>query len=140
MESGNHQLFVYGSLRSGFNHPAYSYIRDNFILTGEAKVNGKLYDLGDYPAALPAHDESSIIGELYTMKEEQEFSWVIAQVDDYEGVNVEPGETALYRREITTVYINNTTTNAWIYWYNKDVVGKPVIASGDVLQYIQQKK
>jgi gamma-glutamylcyclotransferase (GGCT)/AIG2-like uncharacterized protein YtfP len=140
MESGNKQLFVYGSLRSGFQHPAYSYISNNFILAGEAKVKGKLYDLGDYPAALPADDEFYIIGELYALKEEEDFSWVMAQVDDYEGVNAEPGEPALYRRELTTVYIHNETTLAWIYWYNNDVSGKPIITSGDVLQYIQQKK
>jgi len=140
MESPDHQLFVYGSLRSGFNHPAYAYISNHFVLVGGAKVKGKLYDLGSYPAALPTTDESYILGELYRLKEEQEFSWAIAQVDDYEGVNPEPGENALYIREITTIYINDQTTNAWIYWYNNEVSGKPLIASGDVLDYLQQKK
>ena len=140
MESPNQQLFVYGSLRSGFNHPAYAYISNHFSLVGSAKVKGKLYDLGSYPAALPTNDECYILGELYRLKEEQEFSWAIAQVDDYEGVNPEPGETALYIREIATVYINDQATSAWIYWYNNDVSGKPLIASGDVLEYLQQKK
>lgn len=140
MESANHQLFVYGSLRSGFNHPAYAYISTHFTLVGSAKVKGKLYDLGAYPAALPTDEEYFIMGELYRLKEDMEFSWAIAQVDDYEGVNPEPGETALYIRKMTAVYINNETTNAWIYWYNHDVPGKPLIASGDVLEYLQQKK
>jgi gamma-glutamylcyclotransferase (GGCT)/AIG2-like uncharacterized protein YtfP len=140
MESANQQLFVYGSLRSGFNHPAYAYISNHFSLVGSAKVKGKLYDLGSYPAALPTKDECYILGELYRLKEEQEFSWAIAQIDDYEGVNPEPGETALYIREIATVYINDQATSAWIYWYNNDVSGKPLIASGDVLEYLQQKK
>ena len=140
MEPVNNQLFVYGSLRSGFNHPAYAYISTHFTLVGSAKVKGRLYDLGSYPAALPTNDEAFILGELYTLKEEQEFSWAIAQVDDYEGVNPEPGETALYVRKVTTVYINDQTTTAWIYWYNNDVEGKPLIASGDVLEYLQQKK
>ena len=140
MESANQQLFVYGSLRSGFNHPAYAYISNHFSLVGSAKVKGKLYDLGSYPAALPTNDECYILGELYRLKEQQEFSWAIAQVDDYEGVNPEPGETALYIREIATVYINDQATSAWIYWYNNDVSGKPLIASGDVLEYLQQKK
>jgi gamma-glutamylcyclotransferase (GGCT)/AIG2-like uncharacterized protein YtfP len=140
MNPGNYQLFVYGTLRSGLHHPAYDYISNKFILAGEAKVKGKLYDMGDYPAALPTHDEFYIIGELYQLKEDQDFSWAIAQIDDYEGINPEPGESALYRREITTVYAGNQITNAWIYWYNNDVSGKPIIESGDVLQYIQQKK
>lgn len=140
MEPANYQLFVYGSLRSGFNHPAYSYISNNFVLVGAAKVKGKLYDLGEYPAAIPSNEDAYIIGELYGLRDEQEFSWVMAQVDDYEGVNTEPGETALYKRAITTVYTGNGETAAWIYWYNGDVSGNPLIASGDVLQYIQQKK
>src|ERR1700712_3910756 len=104
MEPVNHQLFVYGSLRSGFNHPAYEYISTHFALVGSARVKGKLYDLGAYPAALPTTDDCFILGELYSLKEEQEFSWAIAQVDDYEGVNPEPGEPALYKREKTQVY------------------------------------
>jgi gamma-glutamylcyclotransferase (GGCT)/AIG2-like uncharacterized protein YtfP len=127
-------------LRSGFNHPAYAYISNHFSLVGSAKVKGKLYDLGSYPAALPTKDEYYILGELYRLKEEQEFSWAIAQIDDYEGVNPEPGETALYIRKTATVYINDQATSAWIYWYNNDVSGKPLIASGDVLEYLQQKK
>ena len=140
MVSANHQLFVYGSLRSGFNHPAYAYISNHFSLVGSAKVKGKLYDLGAYPAALPTTEEFYIVGELYQLKEQEEFSWAIAQVDDYEGVNPEPGEPALYIREMATVYINHTTTDAWIYWYNNDISGKPLIASGDVLEYLEQKK
>jgi len=140
MESINHQIFVYGSLRSGFNHPAYAYISDNFVLVGDAKVRGKLYDLGDYPAALPDTGEYFIVGELYRMKEEQDFNWVIAQIDDYEGIYTEPGQSPLYRREIASIYTTAGTTEAWIYWYNNDITGKPLILSGDVLQYIQQKK
>lgn len=140
MEPVHQQLFVYGSLRSGFNHPAYAYISTHFTLVGSAKVKGKLYDLGEYPAALPTDDECYITGELYQLKEEQEFSWAIAQIDDYEGINPEPGEVALYKRALATIYINGQTTTAWMYWYNNDIEGKPLIASGDVLDYLQQKK
>jgi gamma-glutamylcyclotransferase (GGCT)/AIG2-like uncharacterized protein YtfP len=134
------QLFVYGSLRSGFNHPAYAYMADNFLLLGKAKVNGKLYDMGEYPAALPSGEDMFIYGELYQLREDRDFDWVIAQVDAYEGLDAEPGETPLYRRDKTKVYINETTTTAWIYWYNKEVYDSPVIASGDILDYLRLKK
>jgi len=135
-----YQLFVYGSLRSGFRSPAYEYISRYFDLAGEAKVKGKLYDLGDYPAAKPTNENKFIIGELYSIRNENEFAWAIGQLDDYEGVHVGFDETQLYRREITEVYIDNTTTTAWIYWYDGNVEGKPLIESGDVLQYMDQKK
>jgi gamma-glutamylcyclotransferase (GGCT)/AIG2-like uncharacterized protein YtfP len=134
------QLFVYGSLRSGFHSPAYEYISRYFELIGEAKVKGELYDMGNYPAALPAIQNKYIIGELYRIKNEKEFSWAIGQLDDYEGVSVAYDEIQLYRRDVTEVEYNNHTTTAWIYWYNGDVSGKPVIETGDVLQYLAGKK
>ena len=138
--SGICQLFVYGSLRSGFRSPAYEYISRYFDLVGEAKVKGKLFDLGEYPAAKPTDENKFIIGELYKIRNENEFGWAIGQLDDYEGVHVDADETQLYMRDITEVHIDNKITNAWIYWYQGDVNDKPVIESGDVLQYMEQKK
>jgi gamma-glutamylcyclotransferase (GGCT)/AIG2-like uncharacterized protein YtfP len=134
-----YQLFVYGSLRSGFRSPAYEYISRYFDLVGTAKVKGSLFDLGDYPAAKPVSDDKFIIGELYRIRNENEFSWAIGQLDDYEGVNVAFDETPLYRRGVVEVHINETTTPAWIYWYHGNVEGRPVIESGDVLQYMEKK-
>ena len=137
---GVYQLFVYGSLRSGFRSTAYEYISRYFDLVGEAKVKGELFDLGSYPAAKPAAENKFIIGELYKIRNENEFGWAMGQLDDYEGVNVAYDETKLYQREIAEVHIDNKITNAWIYWYVGDVKDKPVIDSGDVLQYMEQKK
>ncbi|MBS1620871.1 MAG: gamma-glutamylcyclotransferase [Bacteroidetes bacterium] len=135
-----YQLFVYGSLRSGFKSPAYEYISRSFELIGEAKVKGKLFDMGSYPAGIPSRDNSFITGELYVAKGSDEFHWAISQLDDYEGVNVEPDVMQLYRRELTEVYLNKTVTHAWIYWYNGDISGKKLIASGDLICYLQQKQ
>ena len=132
-------LFVYGSLRSGFKSPAYEYISRFFSLVGDAKVRGKLFDMGSYPAGVPTHDNTFISGELYNIKNPPEFSWAIGQLDDYEGVTVEPDEVQLYRREITEVHLNNKLTHAWIYWYNGDTSGRPLIASGDLLDYLKNK-
>jgi gamma-glutamylcyclotransferase (GGCT)/AIG2-like uncharacterized protein YtfP len=137
---GIYQLFVYGSLRSGFHSPMYEYISRFFKFIGEAKVKGKLYDLGTYPAGVTTEEESYIVGELYQAINEHEFSWAIGQLDDYEGVSVEADEVQLYRREATEVYINGVITTAWIYWYNGDITGKPLILSGDMLKYLATKK
>ncbi|HET6765893.1 MAG TPA: gamma-glutamylcyclotransferase family protein [Chitinophagaceae bacterium] len=135
-----YQLFVYGSLRSGFRSPAYEYISRYFDLVGAAKVKGQLFDLGTYPAAKPSDQNKFIIGELYRIRNEKEFGWAIGQLDDYEGVDVSFDEIQLYRRDVTEVYIDDKITKAWIYWYHGDVSGKPIIESGDVLQYLDQKK
>lgn len=135
-----YQVFAYGSLRSGFRSPAYEYISRYFNFLGEGKVKGELFDLGTYPAARPTDQNKFIIGELYRIKNEHEFPWAMGQLDDYEGVSVAFDEMLLYRREIAEVHIDNKITNAWIYWYVGDVTNKPVIESGDVLQYMEQKK
>jgi gamma-glutamylcyclotransferase (GGCT)/AIG2-like uncharacterized protein YtfP len=135
-----HNLFVYGSLRSGFRSPVYEYISRFFSFAGDAKVKGKIFDMGSYPAGVLATGDSYIIGELYHIKNPNEFSWAIGQLDDYEGVNVEADEVQLYRREITEVIMNGETVIAWIYWYNGDVSNRPVITSGDMMEYLEQKK
>lgn len=137
---GIYKLFVYGSLRSGFHSPAYEYISRFFKFEGDARVKGRLFDMGEYPAGVPSTDDAFIIGELYAINKESEFSWAIGQLDDYEGIAVEPGELQLFRRDITDVYINDRITQAWIYWYNGDPTGRPGIPSGDVIEYMQQKK
>lgn len=138
---GTYQLFVYGSLRSHFRSPAYEYISRYFNLVGEATVPGRLYDMGDYPAAIPGTG-TLIKGELYTIKSQKEFAWAICQLDDYEGVLVEPHEKPLYRREVVQVLVGGAggvVVPAWIYWFNGDVSGKPLIPSGDTVSYQQNK-
>ncbi len=133
-------LFVYGSLRKGFQHPAYAYISQHFDFVTDGKVLGSLYDMGEYPAAIPATSNYWIVGELYRLKEQADWEWAIAQLDDYEGVAPEDGEPALYRRERALVQTTDGQhQEAWIYWYNGDISGKPQILSGDVLQYRRDK-
>lgn len=137
---GVYNLFVYGSLRSGFKSHAYEYISRFFSLVSEARVRGKLIDMGSYPAGIPTNDNHFIVGELYEIKNKDEFSWAIGQLDDYEGMSVEFDEVQLYRREVTEAFVNGQVIHAWIYWYNGDVSGRPVIASGDILEYLRDKK
>ena len=138
--AGVYQIFVYGSLRSGFRSPAYEYISRYFTFVSNGRVRGKLYDVGIYHSGVSSEEDSFITGELYDIKDKSEFSWAIGQLDDYEGINVETGENQLYQRELTDVYIDGNTTKAWIYWYVGDVAGHPQIESGDLIQYMQQKK
>jgi len=136
----NYQLFVYGSLRSGFRHPAFQYISRHFSFVGNGKTKGIVFDIGGYPGGVKTMHESFIVGELYAIKSEDEFDWAMAQIDDYEGVDAEQRVTALFKRALTEVYLDSgEKVKAWIYWYNGDVSSKPVIASGDTIQYYQQK-
>lgn len=142
MKQDQHHLFVYGSLRQGFHHAAHQYISRYFSFVCNGKIKGALSDMGEYPAATPSEEEHYIVGELYAINNEEEFNWAIEQLDEYEGLFPEEdeGEKALFRREMTTVFADNgDIKHAWVYWYNGDVSGRPIIASGDVMQYLQEK-
>jgi gamma-glutamylcyclotransferase (GGCT)/AIG2-like uncharacterized protein YtfP len=141
MEHSITHLFIYGSLRSGFQHPAYEYIHQYFEFVSDATVSGTLFDMGAYPAAIPVSAGNRIVGELYKIKDEDEFDWAIAQLDDYEGVDPEEGEEMLFKRALTNVLLSNgNEAISWIYWFNGDVTGKPVVSSGDVLKYMKDKQ
>jgi gamma-glutamylcyclotransferase (GGCT)/AIG2-like uncharacterized protein YtfP len=59
----------------------------------------------------------------------------MAQLDDYEGLLVEPGGIPLFRREPVNVLFKNSTVIAWMYWYNRGITNQPRIESGDYVAY-----
>ncbi len=133
-------LFVYSSLRRAFHQEKYAYITKYFDVICKGKVKGKISDLEAELVATPAADDSYIHGELFRLKNEDDFSFVFGQLDDYEGLDIEEGEEQLYRREIAKVQKEDgTTIDAWIYWYNGDVIGNPIVDSGDILSYKKSK-
>lgn len=133
-------LFVYGSLLSGFQLESYEYIRRYFNLIGEAAVKGTMYDMGDYPV-VTRHDTGRFIkGELYEVRHPEEFSFALAQLDDYEGLYPEEGVEVLYDREAVDVYMNGEVIDAWIYWYNGDISGRTIVESGDMREYARGNK
>lgn len=130
-------LFVYGSLRSGFLHPAYDYIKKYFSLMGLATTPAGLYALDKIPVAQPLLNGPALLGELYVIQHPDEQEWAMAQLDDYEGIEAEEGETPLYTKSQTPVLWNNQTYTAWVYWYNGPMEGAVPIPSGDVLAFLQ---
>jgi gamma-glutamylcyclotransferase (GGCT)/AIG2-like uncharacterized protein YtfP len=135
-----HRLFVYGSLRKGFYNEAYKYIADHFKFLGEGRVKGRLYYNGSIPVAKPTDENHYLMGELYELNYEEDYTWVFSQLDDYEGINVMPGETPAYRRSAVEVELNNCTLMSWIYWYNDSIEGMEPVSSGDLIQFLQSLK
>lgn len=128
------QLFIYSSLLKGFHQDVFSYITKYFSFVSTAKVKGILSVSEKKSVATDTTENHFIKGELYKLNKEENFSWVFGQLDDYEGLAPELGGPSSYRRELTTVYKDDgSVTDAWIYWYNGDVSGTPIISSGDVL-------
>ena len=135
MPQNIYRLFLYGTLRSGCHLPVYSYISRYFIFDGVGAVQGNLFDLGDYPAAIPGTEDHLITGELYHIAEQSTFDYVMEQLDDYVGLLVEPGGIPLFRREPVNVLFKNSTVIAWMYWYNRSITNEHRIESGDYVAY-----
>lgn len=72
-------------------------------------------------------EPAEIRGAVFLLEEPDE---VLRALDGYEGV--EPGEEGLFRRGVAEVRLDEgRRVRAWIYWYNRDPEGLPVIPGGD---------
>src|SRR5947208_1624114 len=96
-------LFIYSSLRKGFQKDIFRYITQCFAFECSGKVRGMLRLINGEPVAVAWDEENFINGELFKLKFRDTFSWVFGQLDDYEGLDNETGEKPLYCREIVTV-------------------------------------
>jgi len=120
-------LFVYGTLRSKVDVPVKHEIAKNWQVIGEAEIKGQLYDMGDYPAAVPGN--GTIKGEVYLIKET---TAVFSVLDKYEG--------DAYTRKLEPVTLpDGKQVQAWVYWYTKSVEGKMLITEKDYLVYREKK-
>jgi gamma-glutamylaminecyclotransferase len=117
-------LFVYGTLRRGFeNHAAY--LQDAQFLGRAVTQNKFALFLGDFPYLNRTPAVSCIVGEIYRVDER-----TLAHIDCLEG---HPEE---YRRELITVVTEQGIEySAWTYFY-PEPRGK-LIQSGDYLDGIR---
>ena len=135
----SNKLFVYGSLRSGFKNPSYNYLSQYFEYSGIGKTKGMFFNNDNIPVAVSCIEENFIVGEIYTLKNEYEFSWAFEQLDDYEGLHVLPGEQPLYQRKLIEVIGEGEIETAWVYWYNGCVDGLQKIDTEDLLEFLKRE-
>ncbi len=127
-------LFVYGTLRKAFAHPLSLFIEKNSVFAGTGTVRGNLYDLGEYPGAVPAKT-NLVWGEVYVLNKNIS-QRVLAKLDEYEGYLKNEKNKSLFAREWITVKLTNEqTTEAWMYWYQHPVDEATRIASGDYVAH-----
>ena len=91
------------------------------------------------PVAVSCEEENFIVGEIYTLKNEDEYSWAFEQLDDYEGLHVLAGEQPLYQRKLVEVMCDGKIETAWVYWYNGSVEGLQKIETEDLLEFIKKE-
>ncbi len=125
--------FFYGTLMSGFKRPGRERLDARLSPVGRGSIRAALFDVGLYPAAIPAHD-SQVQGELYRMADES----VLRELDAIEGFRPEEPDASLYRRLETPVTLSDGRVEiAWTYFYNAPLGSSPRIESGDYLDYLR---
>ncbi len=131
-------LFVYGTLRRAFNHPFYAFMAKNATFVAEGTVNATLYDLGEYPGAVPSQT-NLVHGEVYLLSKKM-CEWTLSKLDEYEGYLNHNLTNSLFVREWVTVSLpDKQVTQAWMYWYQHSVTDAVCIASGDYVAYQAEK-
>jgi gamma-glutamylcyclotransferase (GGCT)/AIG2-like uncharacterized protein YtfP len=127
-------VFFYGTLMTPFNRPGRQQIDEHLSYTGRGSISAALFDLGIYPAAVPA-TEGRVWGEVYAMREP---SAVLRALDEIEGYRADEPEASLYNRLLTPVTLENgPTLDAWVYFYNAPLGRAQRIESGDYLEHLK---
>jgi len=126
-------VFFYGTLMTPFRAAGRLPAACRIEYAGRGAIKAALFDLGLYPAAVPAED-SQVTGEVCRMTSPPH---VLRVLDDFEGFRPADPETSLYRRALTAVVLeDNTERYAWVYFYNAPLGRAPRIVSGDYLAYL----
>jgi gamma-glutamylcyclotransferase (GGCT)/AIG2-like uncharacterized protein YtfP len=127
-------VFFYGTLMSGFRRPGRQRIDAQLHPEGRGSIQAALFDLGIYPAAVPAAD-SQVWGEVHRMTDPDV---VLSELDDIEGFRSSEPETSLYTRVETPVtFDDGRVAYAWVYFYNAPLGRAERIESGDYLQHLK---
>ena len=125
-------VFFYGTLMAGFDRRRRAGIDSKLTYRGRGSIRAALFDLGIYPAAVPA-PEGLVWGEVYEMAEPDA---VLAALDDIEGYRIDDPDKSLYARDQADVTLpDGSLEKAWVYFYNAPLGRAPRIASGDYLEH-----
>lgn len=129
-------VFFYGTLMSGFRRPGRARLDHALKPIGRGSIPAALFDLGIYPAAVPAH-ESRVWGEVHQMLDSDA---VLTTLDEIEGYSATEPDASLYMRtEIPVTLADGRTESAWVYFYNAPLGRAQRIESGDYLEHLNLK-
>ncbi len=133
-------LFVYGTLRTGFENPLARRIRKEARFLHPARFTAAiLVDLGHYPGLVPVADSNSVVeGDLFGLPPRDD---LLDALDAYEGCSKDPEHPGEYFREKHGVLDpDGRTLSAWTYLLNRPSAGLPVVTGGDYLKYIHNQR
>ena len=129
-------VFFYGTLMSAFRRLGRARLDHALEPVGRGWIQGALFDLGIYPAAIPAYD-TRVWGEVHRMLD---VDAVLTTLDEIEGYSSAEPDASLYTRaEIPVTFDDGRVANAWVYFYNAPLGRAERIESGDYLEHLRIK-
>ena len=129
-------VFFYGTLMAGFDRRRRAGIDHKLTYVGRGAIRAALFDLGLYPAAVPAPD-GHVWGEVYEMTDAPA---VLGALDEIEGYRPDHPDRSLYVRQETEVVLpDGQFAMASAYFYNAPLGRAPRIRSGDYLEYVKAR-
>lgn len=129
-------VFFYGTLMTGFKRPGRARLDQALKPIGRGSIPAALFDLGIYPAAIPAYD-ARVWGEVHQMLEPDA---VLTTLDTIEGFSATEPDASLYMRsEVPVTLADGGIVNAWVYFYNAPLGRAQRIESGDYLEHLNLK-
>ena len=129
-------LFVYGTLSPEIAPAGLKEMIGKWRSVGRASAPGYLYDLGEYPGAIPDRESKLLIkGEVFRLYDAPS---VLRILDAYEGADPDnPAESLFVRREEIVTLVDGRELICWVYVYNRPTFSAPIIANGDYLERIR---
>ena len=124
-------LFTYGSLQRDFDNEMSELVQRSFAYRGKGYIEGSLYDVGTFPAAILAgRPGSKVHGELFRIPPCE--IPLVDLLDEYEGC------PELYERVLMEVNTEDgKTIDAMVYVYQRTTQDLDPIESGNYREYYE---
>lgn len=135
MDSRPRYLFLYGTLMPEFAPISLRRYVRRLKYVGRGRIPGRLYDLGDYPAAVPDDSATSrIVGIIYALPADR--GRLLAHLDRYEGFDPRAPDRSLFvRHPCRAILDTGAVLDTWVYAYRRSTETAPLIPGGDYRAY-----
>lgn len=129
-------VFFYGSLLTGTGSRRFdARLRRVLRPYSAAYLHARLYDLGDYPAAVVSQQaRDRVYGTVFRLRRHD----FLERLDRYECYHAYAHHHSEYLRRLTQVTLlpDGRPFTCWAYLYNGLVAGRPRIRHGDYVRHL----
>jgi gamma-glutamylcyclotransferase (GGCT)/AIG2-like uncharacterized protein YtfP len=122
-------MFVYGTLLPRLAPPEIEPTVRRLRRVGQGTIRGRLFDFGEYPAAVLTRNGPTIKGLVFEVPNDPE---VLNRLDEFEGFDpAKPKSSLFVRKRRRAEMQDGTKIFCWVYAYNGSVKEARPVATGD---------